>query len=877
MKQQFTRKLMLLAVMLLAGVGSSFAFEYNGLTYEIIDNNAKTVRVISPSSGSYTQSSIVIPATADFKGNTYDVIAIGESAFNFATSLSSITIPTSVKTIGGYAFKECSNLTSIDLSTIENFGDHILSCCRALTSVTLPASMQSIPNGLLEGCTSMTSFTFPAGVTSIEENAFNGSGLTSITLPDKLTSIGGNAFAYCTQLSPITFPEGLSYIGNNAFYGCSGLTSVETSANYIGDNAFHDCTNLTNVTLWASYINTMTYGTDNYIFAGCNKIDKIICFARNGSDFFGFTNTVKENAKVIVPESQTSSWSSSGFLDVEAAGITNVGGHVVETCATGASMTIFINGKSSDAMYGGAYIIAPGTDVEVEFGFYDPIAELATFTINGVDMMSSVVDNKYTIKSIDGNKNIQATWQEGASYYVNTSYGNCDVFINGNQTWGGGSKYPANKNVTVLIKPYTGYGISSFNVNYTEKKSDLVANSDGSYSYTFNLSSDTNIDIYCAQKWSLTTTFNAGGAVRFDGVSVTSGTTKEMVNPKLDVDIKPNSGYEVASILYNGTEVLNTGWTMRYVDGIYVYPSSDQGTTQTLDITFAIVNPTISANYDTMQGSVSIAGSQLMPTMPQSFAIGSNVTFTITPNLGYEISSVMLNGPTSTDITAAVIANSNSYTISNINDSYTIDVTFAAIPTPATVTATIGTLGMATLYSPYALDFSGVAGLKAYIVSAFTPANNRAILTQVYDVPAKTSVVLVGAAADYTIPTTTTKTYVANLLRGADCDMKMNSTDGVYTNYILADGTNGLGFYVIQDGSTLNAGKAYLAIPNDATSPAPSFVVMNLNGMDVTGIESIEKAASNMAGNAIYNLNGQRQSGLKKGINIVGGKKIVVK
>ena len=143
--------------------------------------------------------------------------------------------------------------------------------------------------------------------------------------------------------------------------------------------------------------------------------------------------------------------------------------------------------------------------------------------------------------------------------------------------------------------------------------------------------------------------------------------------------------------------------------------------------------------------------------------------------------------------------------------------------------------------------------------------------------PAKTSVVLVGAAADYTIPTTTTKTHVANLLRGADCDMKMNSTDGVYTNYILADGTNGLGFYVIQDGSTLNAGKAYLAIPNDATSPAPSFVVMNLNGMDVTGIESIEKAASNMAGNAIYNLNGQRQSGLKKGINIVGGKKIVVK
>ena len=870
MKQLFTRKLVLLAVMLLAGMGSSFAFEYGGLTYEIIDNNAKTVRVISPSSGSYTQSSIVIPASADFKGNTYSVIEIGASAFESA-SLSSISISPSVKTIGSYAFKGCSNLASIDLSKIENFDSHILSGCTALTSVTLPASMQSIPNGLLEGCTSITSFTFPADVTSIEESAFNGSGLTSITLPDELTSIGGHAFAYCTQLSSIAFPEGLSYIGNSAFYGCSGLKSVETSANYIGDNAFHDCTNLTNVTLWASYISTMTYGTDNYIFAGCNKIDKIICFARNGSDFFGFTNTVKENAKVIVPESQTSSWSSSGFLDVEAAGITNVGGHVVETCATGASMTIFINGKYADAMYGGAYIVAPGTDVEVRFGFSDPVAELATFTINGVDMMSSVADNKYTIKSIDGNKNIQATWQEGASYNVNTMFSNCEVYVNGSQVWGGSQKYPANKNVTVLIKPNTGYGINTFNVNYNDKKSDLVDNSDGTYSYTFNLTSDTNIDIYCDQKWNLTTTFNTGGTVTIGGVSVTSGTTKELTGSMTSVEINATSGYEITSVLYNGSEQL-TGNTTMYS----FWPDNTQGTSQTLAVTFTVVNPTISANYDTMRGSVSVAGSQLMPAMPQSFAIGSNVTFVVTPFLGYEISQVMLNGPTSTDITASVTANSNSYTISNINDSYTIDVMFTAIPTPADVTATIGTLGMATLYSPYALDFSGVAGLKAYIVSAFTPATNRALLTQVYDVPARTAVVLAGAAADYTIPTTSTQTYVANLLKGLDATTKMSSSDGMNTNYILGNGVNGLGFYVVEDGSSVTAGKAYLSLPNSG-APAPSFVMMALDGKDVTGIESIENIAADMNGKAVYNLNGQRQNGLKKGINIVGGKKIVVK
>jgi hypothetical protein len=274
-------------------------------------------------------------------------------------------------------------------------------------------------------------------------------------------------------------------------------------------------------------------------------------------------------------------------------------------------------------------------------------------------------------------------------------------------------------------------------------------------------------------------------------------------------------------------------------------------------------------------GSVSIAGSQLMPGTTQSYAIGSNVTFTVTPFLGYEIQQVMLYAAdgTATDITTAVKTGGNSYTISNIGESYSINVMFGTIPTPADITATIGTQGMATLYSPHALDFSGVAGLKAYIVSAFTPANNRAILTPVNDVPAKTAVVLVGSAGNYTIPTTTTKTYVANLLKGVDSDVKMNTSDGTFTNYILYDGTNGLGFYPIKDNTTLAAGKAYLAIPNTSTSGAPQFVSMDIEGT-ITGIKNID---ADVTGKAVFNLSGQRQSGLKKGINIVGGKKIVVK
>lgn len=860
MKQLFTRKLMLLTAMLLAGLGSSFAFEYGGLTYQLIDNIAKTVRVTYQGSEPYTQSSIVIPSTVPFNGNNYTVVEIGNGAFAGA-ALSSITIPTSVKTIESSAFSGCLNLTSLDLSTIENFGSGILSGCKALTSVVLPNSMEYIPAGLLSGCSSITSFTFPSGVTKIGGSAFQGTGLTSINIPETVTEIGGSAFQN-TGLTSINIPENVTKIGKDAFGGTS-LTSVTTSASIIESGAFADCPNLTKVTLWGG-----GWYLSDLIFYGSDNIKTIICLARvEGS--LGFSNNVKENATVIVPESQLANWSS--FMNVEIANISNVGGHVIDVLDDGRVVPggfISINGKKADGLYGQAFVIAPGTDVVVEFtpNYYEGTV-LETATINGTDVTTSIVDDKYTITSISDNQLVEATWKKGTYYNVTTTYNNCNVFINGSQINTDINKYPANKDVSVLITPKTGYGISSFTINSNDKKSDLVDNGDGSYSYTFNLSSDTNINIQCGQKWSLTTTFNIGGTVKIGGETVASGTSKDMAGSTTMVEIYANSGYIISSILYNNNELL-TGNTAMWS----FQPASDKGINQTLDVTFTMVNPTISANYDKKKGSVSVAGSQLTPGMSQSFTMGSNVTFTVTPFLGYQIKQVTLDGVT--DITASVIANSNSYTINNINDNHSIDVMFEAAPTPVSITATIGTLGMATLYSPYPLDFSDVVGLKAYILSAFTPTSNSTILTQIKDVPAKTGVVLIGNAGNYTVPTTTTKTYVANLLRGTDHDITMKSSDGIYTNYILANGSKGLGFYVIADGTTLAAGKAYLALPNNALAPAPSFVIMTLDSNDVTGIMSIENSTTDMP---VYNLNGQRQDGLKKGINIVGGKKIVVK
>ena len=126
------------------------------------------------------------------------VTSIGEAAFSWCPSLTSITIPDSVTSIGERAFFECRNLTSI----------------------TIPNSVTSIGEQTFGFCESLTSITIPDGVTSIEEGAFAVCiGLTSITIPDSVTSIGDYAFFDCTNLSSITFLGDAPTLGRDSFLG----------------------------------------------------------------------------------------------------------------------------------------------------------------------------------------------------------------------------------------------------------------------------------------------------------------------------------------------------------------------------------------------------------------------------------------------------------------------------------------------------------------------------------------------------------------------------------------------------------------------------------------------------------------------------------
>jgi hypothetical protein len=168
------------------------------------------------------------------------------TAFKIALNVNDLGGSATTSGSVGKALKDNDNYTkyvSLDLSdsTITSIGQNAFYYCPSLTSISIPDSVTSIEDSAFYYCTSLTSVNIPAGVTAISDLTFyECRSLTSIVIPTSVRSIGTYAFATCINLSNINIPTSVETIGNYAFNNCMGISSITIPASVIslGNQAF---------------------------------------------------------------------------------------------------------------------------------------------------------------------------------------------------------------------------------------------------------------------------------------------------------------------------------------------------------------------------------------------------------------------------------------------------------------------------------------------------------------------------------------------------------------------------------------------------------------------------------------------------------------
>ncbi|KAH0786114.1 leucine-rich repeat protein [Histomonas meleagridis] len=259
---------------------------------------------------------------------------INGNAFEKCSSLTTITIPKSVGTIGMYSFDGCSQLNEIifneGLKTIEtyafqnsviiqiiipstvtsldatafyncnqlqsitvtegnqNFANYkndgilydkaikniiIYPKGNLITSIVIPETIISIGSYVFSSCNNINTLTL-SSIKSIGSFAFYScTGIQTVTFSNSLETLSESSFQLCTSLTSVTIPATVKEIGKSAFYQCGTISSltINNGVGNINAFAFHSCVKLTSVTIPSS-INTINEGA----FYGCKQISQLI-------------------------------------------------------------------------------------------------------------------------------------------------------------------------------------------------------------------------------------------------------------------------------------------------------------------------------------------------------------------------------------------------------------------------------------------------------------------------------------------------------------------------------------------------------------------------------------------------------------------------
>ena len=228
-----------------------------------------------------SETAFVLPR---FSPDGYRVTGIGDHAFAYNDSLTSVTIPNGVTRIGNAAFCGCGSLTGVNIPNgVTSIGDEAFWGCTNITGIEIPANVTNIGGLAFWGCTN-------AVLTADGDNQYysslNGAlydkamttllawpaATGNVEIPDGVTGIAGSAFAYCEGLAGIGIPASVTNIGDSAFNSCSSLTNIAipSGVTEIGYGTFQGCSSLTSITIPSGVT-----GIGDYAFQGCGSLTGI--------------------------------------------------------------------------------------------------------------------------------------------------------------------------------------------------------------------------------------------------------------------------------------------------------------------------------------------------------------------------------------------------------------------------------------------------------------------------------------------------------------------------------------------------------------------------------------------------------------------------
>ena len=183
------------------------------IRYELNDDSASYTCCGLVDDAQAGAADLVIPTYINQCGINYPVTHIKNEAFYYDKFSGSLTLPDSLKTIGEYAFNDCSGFTG---------------------NLTLPNSLKTIKQYAFYNCKGFIgNLILPDSLKTIEQNAFYScSGFTGkLTLPDSVKIIDNYVFRICSGFTSLVIHQYVENIGYGAFDRCNNLNYIESKSN----------------------------------------------------------------------------------------------------------------------------------------------------------------------------------------------------------------------------------------------------------------------------------------------------------------------------------------------------------------------------------------------------------------------------------------------------------------------------------------------------------------------------------------------------------------------------------------------------------------------------------------------------------------------